>query len=100
MIYGVCLHPKYVGWFALRAVIIFEDNLVPELVYKPPKEILNVRFLVHRLKAVKNSINNVIRNNVLNFFLLFKDDAKKIELLNRYNFNWQDWVFNKIKILI
>ncbi|XP_046436857.1 cyanocobalamin reductase / alkylcobalamin dealkylase-like [Daphnia pulex] len=39
-IYGVCLHPSYMGWFALRAVIIFQKVLVPDLVYKPPKDIL------------------------------------------------------------
>ncbi len=41
-IYGVCLHPSYIGWFALRAVIIFQKVLVPDLVYKPPKDILEV----------------------------------------------------------
>ncbi len=32
----------YVGWFALRAVMVFEDILVKDLVYKPPRDILKV----------------------------------------------------------
>ncbi|KZS17183.1 Methylmalonic aciduria and homocystinuria type C protein [Daphnia magna] len=64
-IYGVCLHPKYIGWFALRAVIIFQNVFVPNLDFKPPKDIL-------------------------------EDEAKKIDLLNRYNNNWQDWSFRDV----
>ncbi|XP_057369202.1 cyanocobalamin reductase / alkylcobalamin dealkylase-like [Daphnia carinata] len=64
-IYGVCLHPKYIGWFALRAVIIFQNVLVPNLDFKPPKDIL-------------------------------EEEGKKIDLLNRYNNNWQDWSFRDV----
>jgi len=44
-IYGVSLHPKYVGWFALRGVMIFKNLKVTDLCYKPPVDILLVRFL-------------------------------------------------------
>ncbi len=30
-IYGVSVHPKYGGWFALRGVLIFRDILAPDL---------------------------------------------------------------------
>ncbi|GIY39137.1 hypothetical protein CEXT_470651 [Caerostris extrusa] len=30
--FGVCLHPKYGGWFALRAVAFFENIQCPDLV--------------------------------------------------------------------
>ncbi len=35
-IYGVSMHPKYGGWFALRGVLIFKDILVPDLEQKEP----------------------------------------------------------------
>lgn len=35
-IYGVSMHPKYGGWFALRGVMIFKDVLVPDLEQKEP----------------------------------------------------------------
>jgi len=39
-IFGVSLHPKYVGWFALRGVMIFKNLKVPELIRSPPVDIL------------------------------------------------------------
>ena len=27
---GVCLHPKYGGWFAMRSVVIFKNLLVSD----------------------------------------------------------------------
>ena len=39
-IYGICLHPKYSGWFALRGVFIFKDIHVPELERRLPVDIL------------------------------------------------------------
>ena len=38
--YGVCLHPKYGGWFAIRGVFIFHDVLVPDLEQRPPPDVL------------------------------------------------------------
>ena len=33
-IYSVCLHPRFGGWFAIRAVIVFEQHSVPSLTKK------------------------------------------------------------------
>ena len=35
-IFGVSIHPKFGGWFALRGVMIFKDILAPELIQKEP----------------------------------------------------------------
>ncbi|XP_067846229.1 cyanocobalamin reductase / alkylcobalamin dealkylase isoform X2 [Heptranchias perlo] len=35
-IYGVCIHPRYGGWFAIRGVLIFPDVQVPSLEQKLP----------------------------------------------------------------
>ncbi|XP_069498479.1 cyanocobalamin reductase / alkylcobalamin dealkylase [Ambystoma mexicanum] len=35
-IYGVCIHPEFGGWFAIRAVLVFPDILVPFLEQRPP----------------------------------------------------------------
>ena len=37
-IFGVSIHPKYGGWFALRGVIIFKTIQQPELPYQTPKD--------------------------------------------------------------
>ncbi|GFO18811.1 methylmalonic aciduria and homocystinuria type c protein homolog [Plakobranchus ocellatus] len=58
-IFGVCIHPRYGGWFALRAVIIFRGVQCPDLPYIPP------------IDCVKNN-------------------DKKIELMELFNFHWQD----------
>lgn len=39
-IYGVCIHPKYGGWFALRGVLIFTDVLCPQLEEKLCEDLL------------------------------------------------------------
>jgi len=39
-IYGVSLHPKYAGWFALRGVMIFKNLKASNLCYKAPVDIL------------------------------------------------------------
>ena len=41
--YGVSVHPKYGGWFALRGVLIFHGLLAPELVEKPPIDCVSSR---------------------------------------------------------
>ncbi|GIY45632.1 hypothetical protein CDAR_415161 [Caerostris darwini] len=38
--FGVCLHPKYGGWFALRAVAFFENIQCPDLVRTPPCDVV------------------------------------------------------------
>ena len=37
-IYGVSIHPKYGGWFALRGVIIFKNVQQPELPFRAPED--------------------------------------------------------------
>ncbi|KAK3866849.1 hypothetical protein Pcinc_027652 [Petrolisthes cinctipes] len=64
-IFGVCLHPQYGGWFALRGVAIFTALTCPHLPKRQPREIL-------------------------------MDDAAVVELLERYNNNWQDWSFRDV----
>ncbi|XP_069184999.1 cyanocobalamin reductase / alkylcobalamin dealkylase-like [Procambarus clarkii] len=39
-VFGVCLHPIYGGWFALRGVVIFTRLQCPELPRQQPREIL------------------------------------------------------------
>jgi methylmalonic aciduria homocystinuria type C protein len=38
---GVCIHPKYGGWFAMRGVLIFKDLQTPDLVVNKPIDVLN-----------------------------------------------------------
>ena len=64
-IYGVSIHPKYGGWFALRGALIFRNLRCPELEKKEPVDIVNTR-------------------------------EKRIDLLERYNFQWQDWTYRDI----
>ncbi|XP_014667334.1 PREDICTED: methylmalonic aciduria and homocystinuria type C protein homolog [Priapulus caudatus] len=64
-IYGVCIHPKWGGWFGLRGVLIFDNVQCPELSQTIPPDVVDT-------------------------------DAKKIELLERFNNNWQDWTFRDI----
>ncbi|CAI5777294.1 Alkylcobalamin:glutathione S-alkyltransferase [Podarcis lilfordi] len=35
-IYGVCIHPRYGGWFAIRALLLFPGVEVPSLLQKTP----------------------------------------------------------------
>lgn len=35
-IYGVCIHPKYGGWFAIRGLLLFPDIQVPFLEQSAP----------------------------------------------------------------
>lgn len=42
-IFGVSVHPKYGGWFALRGVLIFKDLLTPELQQKDPVDCVPTR---------------------------------------------------------
>lgn len=40
-IFGVCIHPEYGGWFALRAVAFFEDLHCPNLIQTFPKDVIS-----------------------------------------------------------
>lgn len=37
---GVCLHPQYGGWFAIRGAMIFKNITAPQLEKKTPIDIL------------------------------------------------------------
>lgn len=60
--YGVCIHPRYGGWFAIRGVLIFRNIEVPEFEQRLPPDVI-------------------------------PDNQKRIELLEQFNFNYQDWQF-------
>lgn len=64
-IFGVSVHPKYGGWFAIRGVLIFKDILAHDLIKTEPKDIVHTQEL-------------------------------RKELLERFNYNWQDWTFRDI----
>lgn len=64
-IYGVSIHPKYGGWFALRGVLIFKNVQCPDLQKKQAIDIVSTQEL-------------------------------KQDLLERFNFHWQDWTFRDI----
>ncbi|GBN87192.1 Methylmalonic aciduria and homocystinuria type C [Araneus ventricosus] len=38
--FGVCIHPKYGGWFALRGVAFFENLECPDLDRIPPSDVV------------------------------------------------------------
>ena len=42
-IFGVCIHPEFGGWFAIRAVIIFNQFVDPNLKYTPPEDCVPTR---------------------------------------------------------
>lgn len=64
-IYGVSVHPKYGGWFALRGVLIFHGLLVPGLAHRDPVDCVRSR-------------------------------ERRIELLEKFNFSWQDWGYRDV----
>jgi cyanocobalamin reductase (cyanide-eliminating) / alkylcobalamin dealkylase len=65
---GVCLHPQYGGWFAMRSVFIFRNLLADErqLKFKMPVD------------PLKGNLE-LIR-----------------ELLIRFNYNWRDWTYRNM----
>lgn len=63
---GVCLHPKYGGWFALRSVLIFKNLQHPTLPHLEPKDILN------------------------------GDESLIIDVLKRFNYSWQDNTYRSV----
>ncbi|XP_048394902.1 cyanocobalamin reductase / alkylcobalamin dealkylase [Stegostoma tigrinum] len=62
---GVCIHPRYGGWFAIRGVLIFPDVQDQALEQKLPVDCVST-------------------------------NEKKIQLLERFNFHWQDWTYRDI----
>ncbi|CAL9695653.1 unnamed protein product [Knipowitschia caucasica] len=64
--YGVCVHPRFGGWFAIRALIVFEDVILgPELKQPLPPDCVPSR-------------------------------EDRIRLLEAFNFHWQDWTYRDI----
>ena len=64
-VYGVCVHPRFGGWFALRGVLIFHGVLAPRLAQTPPIDCVTGR-------------------------------ERRIELLEKFNYSWQDYGFRDI----
>lgn len=67
-IYGVSVHPKYGGWFAFRGVLIFQDVTLS-----------GDGTLTYRdpPKCVS-------------------DQDRIVELLEKFNFSWQDWTYRDV----
>ncbi|XP_028259494.1 cyanocobalamin reductase / alkylcobalamin dealkylase [Parambassis ranga] len=64
--FGVCVHPRFGGWFAIRALLVFEDVMVgPELVQPLPPDCVPSR-------------------------------EGRIQLLEAFNYRWQDWSYRDI----
>ncbi|CAF1000041.1 unnamed protein product [Adineta ricciae] len=63
---GVCIHPKYGGWFALRSVLVFKT-----------------------LKC--SSLPRVLPVDVFN-----GDEALIIDVLQRFNYSWQDSTYRNV----
>lgn len=57
---GVCLHPSYGGWFALRSVFILKNFKVNDLSKKDPIDAFN------------------------------GDISKIVDALHKFNYNWKD----------
>lgn len=64
-IFGVCIHPKYGGWFAIRGLLLFPDIQVPFLEQPAPVDCVS-------------------------------KEEKRIELLEQFNFHWQDGRYRDI----
>ncbi|XP_035269745.1 cyanocobalamin reductase / alkylcobalamin dealkylase isoform X1 [Anguilla anguilla] len=64
--FGVCIHPKFGGWFAIRALLVFPGAAVgEELQQRPPPDCV-------------------------------PSQEARVELLERFNFRWQDWSYRDI----
>lgn len=63
---GVCLHPKYGGWFALRAVLVFKTLKCPSLPRRLPVDVLN------------------------------SDESLISDVLQRFNYSWQDGTYRSV----
>ncbi|KAG1929528.1 cyanocobalamin reductase / alkylcobalamin dealkylase [Pimephales promelas] len=64
--FGVCIHPRLGGWFAIRALLVFQDVRVgADLQQKDPPDCV-------------------------------RSQEDRIELLERFNFHWQDGSYRDI----
>ncbi|XP_077573738.1 cyanocobalamin reductase / alkylcobalamin dealkylase isoform X2 [Stigmatopora nigra] len=64
--FGVCVHPKLGGWFAIRALLVFQDiQMDPEEPQPQPVDCVPTR-------------------------------EARIELLEEFNLRWQDWNYRNI----
>ncbi|XP_007259558.3 cyanocobalamin reductase / alkylcobalamin dealkylase [Astyanax mexicanus] len=64
--FGVCIHPRLGGWFAIRAVLVWKDVEVgKELQQVPPPDCVS-------------------------------SQEARIKLLEKFNYNWQDWTYRDI----
>jgi methylmalonic aciduria homocystinuria type C protein len=63
---GVCLHPKYGGWFALRSVLICKTLKYPSLPRITPRDLLN------------------------------GDELLISDVLQRFNYCWQDNTYRNV----
>ncbi|MFT7808957.1 methylmalonic aciduria and homocystinuria type C protein [Arapaima gigas] len=64
--FGVCIHPRFGGWFAIRAVLVFPGVKAGEQLFqKPPPDCVPTQ-------------------------------EDRVELLERFNFHWQDWTYRDI----
>ncbi|ESO12903.1 hypothetical protein HELRODRAFT_62766 [Helobdella robusta] len=52
---GVCLHPKYGGWFGLRGILIFKNVKVPNLMKKELECFLSNEQIISLLDKFNNS---------------------------------------------
>ncbi|XP_023650301.2 cyanocobalamin reductase / alkylcobalamin dealkylase [Paramormyrops kingsleyae] len=65
-IFGVCIHPRLGGWFAVRALLVFPGLEVGvELQQRPPPDCV-------------------------------PSQESRVELLERFNFHWRDWSYRDI----
>lgn len=64
--FGVCIHPRLGGWFAIRALLVWKDVEVGEELQQidPPDCV--------------------------------SSQEARIELLERFNHRWQDWTYRDI----
>ncbi|XP_024133956.1 cyanocobalamin reductase / alkylcobalamin dealkylase [Oryzias melastigma] len=64
--FGVCVHPRFGGWFAIRALLVFQDVMIGSEMLQPvPIDCVSSR-------------------------------EEKIRLLEAFNFSWQDWKYRDI----
>ncbi|KAJ8388432.1 hypothetical protein AAFF_G00133080 [Aldrovandia affinis] len=64
--FGVCIHPKLGGWFAIRALLVFPCVVVgEELQQRPPPDCV-------------------------------PSQESRVELLEKFNFHWRDWSYRDI----
>lgn len=64
--FGVCIHPRLGGWFAIRALLVLKDVEVgDELQQVAPPDCVSLR-------------------------------EARIELLERFNLHWHDWTYRDI----